>query len=120
MSEILVIDDSLTTLVMLEYFLQDNGFKIHVSGNIKDALEYLSENKPDLILLDINLPGVSGFDFLRSYKNDERIKSIPVIIISGYYTNVSVKEVEELGANAFVPKPFKLSELLNTIREFVK
>jgi len=117
--EILIIDDSWTTLVLLEWFLADNGFKPIIVQDVDHAMKYLKDNKPSLILLDLQMPKVSGYDFLSEYRINEKINKIPVVIISANDTTSTINSVKELGAVGFVPKPFQLDELLRKIEEYI-
>ena len=118
--EILIIDDSWTTLVLLEYFLVDNGFKPVVADSVEKAMDYLDKNKPSMILLDLQMPKISGFDFLEKYRYDEKMSKIPILIISANDALGTVDKVKEMGAVDFIPKPFELHELLSKIKENLK
>jgi DNA-binding response OmpR family regulator len=117
---ILVIDDSQTTLVMLEWFLIENSFAVHFAANVKEALQHIDEQIPDLILLDLNMPQISGYDFLKMIKSDDSRKDIPVLVISALDSNESKLRVKNLGAVDFFPKPLILKELLIKINEILK
>jgi DNA-binding response OmpR family regulator len=112
---VLVIDDSETTLVMLEWFLKENGFIAHYASNVKEALQLIDKQIPDVILLDLNMPEISGYDFLKMIKSDERKKNIPVLVISALDSNESKLRVKNLGAIDFVSKPLILKVLLEKI-----
>lgn len=118
--EILIIDDSWTTLVLLEWFLKEKGFETFMAIDVEKAYKYLENNTPSLILLDLQMPKISGFDFLEQYQKDSKINSIPVLIISANDSLGTVDKVKELGAVDFVPKPFELKELLKKIEDNIK
>ena len=118
-SLILVIDDSQTTLMLMEWALQENGYKTHVAMDIKEAQKFLTSNKPNIILLDLSLPEVSGFDFLKSIKEDETNKSVPIIVISAFDNHETIQEVKQLGAIDFVPKPVNLKLLMLKIKNIL-
>lgn len=113
--EILVIDDSYTTLVLLEWFLNEHGYNASIVVDVEKAMEYLEKQTPDLILLDIQLPKISGYDFLKIFRKNN--KDIPILIISANDSSEAKKLVNELGASGFVAKPFKLNELLKKVEE---
>ena len=113
---ILVVDDSQTTLMLMEWALQENGYKTHVAIDIKEAERFLSTNKPNVILLDLSLPEVSGFDFLKSIKTNIINKDIPIIVISAFDNHETIQEVKRLGAIDFVPKPVNLKLLMQKIK----
>jgi DNA-binding response OmpR family regulator len=117
---ILIIDDSWTTLVLLEHYLKDHGYSISVADSVEIAMKYLENNSPSLILLDLQMPKISGFDFLVKYKKDEILSKIPVLIISANDELGTVDKVKEMGAVDFVPKPFELHDLLSKIQSHSK
>jgi two-component system sensor histidine kinase/response regulator len=116
---ILVIDDSQTTLMLMEWALQENGYKTHVAIDIKEAENFLTTNKPRVILLDLSLPEVSGFDFLKTIKADITNKDIPIIVISAFDNHETIQEVKMLGALDFVPKPVNLKLLMQKIKDVI-
>jgi DNA-binding response OmpR family regulator len=116
---ILIIDDSWTTLVLLEWYLGENGYKTSIALDVEKALEYLETNTPSLILSDLQLPKISGFDFLEIYQKNPKINSIPVLIISANDALGTIDKVKEMGAVDFVPKPFELNILLKKIEEYI-
>lgn len=118
--EILVIDDSWTTLILLEWFLNDHGYKTVIVIDVAEALKYLETHTPNLILLDIQMPKISGFDFLKEYGNNPKISTIPILIISANDDTTNINTGKALGAAGFIPKPFKLEQLLKKVEEFIK
>jgi DNA-binding response OmpR family regulator len=112
---ILAIDDSETTLVLLEWFLKENGFNAITALSIKEAFRKIEVSQPDLILLDLQLPEVTGYDFLLMLKKDTGKKDIPVLVISALDSDESISKVKQLGAISFIAKPFKLDALLKSI-----
>ncbi len=112
---VLVIDDSQTTLVMLEWFLKEHGFIARFAVSAREALQHIENQIPDLILLDLNMPEISGYDFLKMIKSDINKKNIPVLIISALDSNESKLKVKNLGAIEFISKPLNLKELLEKI-----
>jgi DNA-binding response OmpR family regulator len=117
--EILIIDDSWTSLILLEWSLNENGYKTKTSLDVKEALKYLEKQSPDLILLDLMLPQISGYDFLKIIKHDEKKKNIPVLVISAASEPESIKLVKELGAVDFISKPFGLEDLNKRINSII-
>jgi DNA-binding response OmpR family regulator len=117
---ILVIDDSETTLVLLEWFLKDNGFDTLIALDIKSALLQIDKQLPDLILLDLQLPEISGYDFLKMIKTDKNKKDIPVIVISALDSQEAIRQLKHLGAIDFIPKPLNLKMLVDHINIILK
>jgi DNA-binding response OmpR family regulator len=117
---ILAIDDSETTLVLLEWFLKEHGFNALVALSIKEAFKKIELCRPDLILLDLQIPEITGYDFLMILKKDSSISDIPVLVISALDSDASVRKVKQLGAVNFIAKPFKLEALLENINNILK
>jgi CheY-like chemotaxis protein len=89
---ILVIDDSTTNIVLLEAILNDRGYKIDTALNAKEAYQLISRQLPDLILLDLLMPRINGYEFLESIKSKEETKNIPVVVISAVTDNENIKK----------------------------
>ena len=109
--KILLIDDTETFLFMLTQILKDD-YNLAIAKNGEDGLEIAKEQTPDLILLDIVMPGMSGYDVLKELKSDAKMKHIPVILITG---NSPEDEGYSLGAAGYIKKPFVKS----TVKERV-
>ena len=110
---VLVVDDSYINRLMIINFLSDLKVSIIEAGTGKEALEVLEVFKPELILLDLMMPEMDGFELLEIFKT-KGVK-IPVIVITGRPKESSYKKCIELGAAGFLNKPFKMNDLLNEI-----
>lgn len=113
---ILVVDDSVVIRKMVEIALENEQFYIKSVATGKEALSYLDENTPDLIILDIMLPDVNGLEILKAIKAS---KQIPVVMLSAKDTPRETSKAKELGADDFIPKPFKDEELVSKVKELV-
>ena len=116
-STILVVDDSVVIRKMVEIALENENYNIVSVATGKDALTYLDENDPDLIILDIMLSDVNGLDVLKAIKAS---KQIPVVMLSAKDTPRETTKAKQLGADDFIPKPFKDEELVSKVKELVK
>ncbi|GEM_PF-612647 len=114
---ILVVDDSVVIRKMVEIALENENYNIVSVATGKDALNYLDENSPDLIILDIMLTDMNGLDVLKAIKAS---KDIPVVMLSAKDTPRETTKAKQLGADDFIPKPFKDEELVAKIKELVK
>ena len=114
----MIIDDSSTTLLLLEWSLKQEGFDTKIAQSIDEARTILEHKKPDLILLDLSMPRVSGYDFLKM-RPELDIQEIPVVVVSAYDTVETVKLVKDLGAAEFIAKPFRIPHILNIIEKYV-
>ncbi len=113
--KILVIDDSSTNVVLLNAVLLQYGYEVITAFSAKEAFRLLDKESPDLILLDLLMPEISGFDFLGEIKKKKKLKNIPVVIVSAVGSKENVSLTQELGAVSFINKPVNIEELLNTV-----
>ena len=111
-SKILLVDDKLENLRLLISFFRTSGFTLFVAKNGYEALEILEEITPDLILLDIMMPGLSGFDVMKQLKGSPRWKEIPVVFLTAVSDSDSEIRGLEMGAVDYVTKPVKLESVL--------
>jgi two-component system cell cycle response regulator DivK len=117
---ILVIDDSTTNIVLLEAILTQKGYQIETALNAKEAFTRIEKQIPDLILLDLLMPKVSGFDFLEQLRKDEITRKTPVIVISAITTDdESKRKINELGTVDFIRKPIDIQYLVNRVEEIL-
>jgi two-component system alkaline phosphatase synthesis response regulator PhoP len=114
--KILVIDDELHIVELLKYNLETNGYKVIYALNGKDGLDLAIEKKPDLILLDIMLPEMDGFDVCKEIKKRQHIDNIPIIMLTAKSEEFDKILGLELGADDYVTKPFSVRELLARIK----
>lgn len=114
---ILVVDDSVVIRKMVEIALENENYNIVSVATGKEALNYLDENNPDLIILDIMLSDVNGLDVLKAVKAS---KQIPVVMLSAKDTPRETSKAKQLGADDFIPKPFKDEELVSKIKELIR
>ena len=115
---ILIIDDSNTSLMLIEWTLQEEGYETLIAPSVHEARKIILKKKPDLIILDLFIPKTSGYDFIKM-KPELNIKEIPVIIVSAYDSQESVKQTQDLGASEFIAKPFSLQQIIETVKKFL-
>ncbi len=119
-SRILVIDDSTTNIVLLEAILAEKGYTIETALNAKEAFTRIEKQVPDLILLDLLMPKVSGFDFLEQLRKDERTKKTPVIVISAITTDdENTRKINDLETVDFLRKPIDIQYLVTRVEEIL-
>lgn len=114
---ILVVDDDLPILVLMRSLLHEFGFEPVVASSGAQALAEARTRTPDLILLDKNMPGMTGDEVVREIRADSSLSDVPVVLLSG--EPISESELEGLGANGAVLKPFELAALITAIRSHV-
>ena len=113
--KVLVVDDSKTELMFLRDLLQKNGFSVKTAENAEDAIRRLGEEQPDLILMDVVMPGQNGFQLTRAIARDPNYASIPIILCTS--KNQETDRVWGLrqGARDYIVKPVQANELLAKI-----
>jgi DNA-binding response OmpR family regulator len=114
--KILVVDDDRTITMLVKKYLEKNGFEVTATNEASEGLEYAMTRKPDMIILDVMMPIINGFNFCRLLKAEEDCKGIPIIILT---SRNQIRDVEiglEMGAEAYLIKPLNVEELLKIIR----
>ncbi len=118
--KILVIDDEEDILDLVEYNLKQNGYKVSCISTGEEVLESVHSYKPDLILLDLMLPGVDGFDVCKDLKSQPETKDIPVIMLTAKSEDIDVVTGLELGADDYITKPFSPRVLVARVRAILR
>ncbi len=118
--KILIIDDELHIVELLRYNLEANGYKVNFSLNGREGLNIAFDKKPDLILLDIMLPELDGFDVCKEIKRNKETESIPIIMLTAKGEEFDKILGLELGADDYITKPFSVRELLARIKAVMR
>jgi len=119
MATILVIEDQLDTGALYRAILESAGYSVVRTISADKGIELARELQPDLIVMDLLLPGMNGWEATEILKKDFSTGHIPIIAITAS-TDAATRELaDQAGANAFIGKPFKPQELLDTIAEFI-
>jgi PleD family two-component response regulator len=113
--KILVIDDSNTNIVLLEAILGTRGYKIMTALSAREAMDIIRKDRPHLILLDLLMPEITGFDFLKDIKSNDRLSGIPVVVISALTDDTHIAKTREMGAIEFIKKPVDIQTLVSTV-----
>ncbi len=118
--KILVIEDEAALLYALKARLTVDGFEVWTADSAEQAREILNKSKPDIIVLDILLPKMNGFDFLKNIKNDKSLAEIPVVITSNLSDKKDIEKGLKLGAKDYLVKTkFNLDDFIKKIREII-
>lgn len=117
--KVMVVDDSLTVRKITGRLLEREGYQVLAAKDGVDALEQLAETVPDVMLVDIEMPRMDGFDLTRNVRADPRLKSVPIIVITSRTADKHRAYAQEVGANAFLGKPYQEEQLLGHIAGFV-
>ncbi|MCF8380869.1 MAG: response regulator [Bacteroidales bacterium] len=116
-NDIFIIDDSNTNVVLIEAILETKGYSSRTALSVKDAWPQIKKNKPSLILLDLLMPALSGFDFMEKIKKEPELNKIPIIVISALSDQSSIQKTYELGAVAYLTKPLDIFALMEAVEK---
>lgn len=114
---VLIVDDSRTAIAVLQKTLEPTGFKILSAANAEDGIEMAKEHSPDIILMDVIMPGLNGFQATRILRKEPLTLAIPIIIISGNEQATEKFWSLRIGANGFLAKPVDRGELFHSLSE---
>ena len=114
---ILIVDDSRTAVAVLKKVLEPTGYNIISAASGEEGIDTAKLHKPDLILMDVIMPGLNGFQATRILRKEEITKDTPIIIISGNEQATEKFWGLRVGANGFLPKPINRSDLFHLLRE---
>lgn len=112
---VLAVDDVPLNLILVEKILQRYNFKVKKANGGQEALDMIAAEKPSLVLLDLMMPNVDGFDVLAELSNSEETSNIPVVILSALNSESDIEKALSNGAKDFVTKPILMDKLLNCI-----
>lgn len=112
---VMVVDDSVTVRKVTSRFLEREGFEVLTAKDGVEAMDMLNDSRPDLMLLDIEMPRMDGFDVARNVRNSEELSSLPIIMISSRSGSKHREKASACGVNHFLGKPYQEDELLSLI-----
>ncbi|NEP61470.1 MAG: response regulator [Symploca sp. SIO2G7] len=115
-ADILIVDDTLSNLEVLTTVLTDQGYQVRSATNGKKALQATQVQQPDLILLDIMMPEMNGYQLCEHLKANPQTAEIPIIFISSLYELVDKEKAFDVGGADYITKPFLIEELLVKIK----
>ncbi|MBN1289462.1 MAG: response regulator [Actinobacteria bacterium] len=116
---ILIVDDNNDIVTTYGVVLERMGYRVSVAYDGNQCIEKIKEDKPDLVLLDVFLPGLSGSEVCRMIKEASQTKDIPVVAITASMSTDTKKRMTEVGADGFLLKPIDVTDLSRVIKEFV-
>lgn len=116
---ILLVDDEPNIVKIVSRRLESEGFEVSIAMDGEMALEKARAEKPDLILLDVMLPKLSGYEVCRQLKQDARYQRIPILMLTALAQQTDEEFGFEIGTDAYMRKPFKTQQLLDKINELI-
>jgi len=117
--KILVVEDEESLLKLESILLTSKGYEVRGVPNGQAALDAIAEERPDLVLLDIMLPEIDGFEVCRRIKSDTATRDIPVVMLTAKKTRDDMARGEKVGADWYITKPFKSAMVIETIQRFL-
>jgi two-component system cell cycle response regulator DivK len=117
--KILVVEDQEDNRQILRDLLSSAGYEMSEAENGVEALAAVAKERPDLILMDIQLPIMDGYEATRRIKSDPKTRAIPIIVVTSYALSGDEAKAREVGCDAYVTKPYSPRALLAKIREFL-
>ncbi|HSP31460.1 MAG TPA: response regulator [Halomonas sp.] len=116
MAKVLVVDDEPNIVLSLEFLMEQAGFEVVTAEDGEQALARVSDTQPDLLLLDISLPGISGFDVLERLRGEEATAQLPIIMLTAHGRDVEREKGMALGADDYITKPFSTQALVEKVK----
>ena len=113
---ILIVEDSLSEMELMSHYLRESGFLVLNATGAKQGLEVALEQKPNVILTDVVMPGMSGFELCRSLKKNPETKKIPIIICTSKNQEIDRLWGMKQGADAYITKPFSREHLIQSVK----
>jgi DNA-binding response OmpR family regulator len=119
MIKVLIADDEPAILMSLEFLMRKNGFEVYIARNGAEALQLLGVHTPDVVLLDIMMPDIDGYELCEHIRSQEKTRQTKVIFISAKSRKVDIEKGMEVGADLYVTKPFSTRDLLKKIHNLL-
>ncbi|SFX11424.1 response regulator transcription factor [Marinospirillum alkaliphilum] len=120
MPRVLVVDDEPNIVLSLEFLMQQAGFQVDTAADGETALQKVHAVPPDLILLDISLPGISGFEVLEALRAEARYSKLPIVMLTAHGREVEREKGMALGADDYITKPFSTRELVEKVKNLLQ
>lgn len=118
--KILIVDDEPNIVVPLQFLMEQNGYDTLVAQSGEEALESISKENPDLILLDIMLPGIDGFEICEIIRLNPEWRNTRIIFLSAKGRDIDIAKGMVLGADEYITKPFSNQDVIDTVRKLLK
>ena len=119
MKTVMIVEDNELNMKLFNDLLQSQGYNTVQSTNGKDVLKLARQHRPNLILMDVQLPGVSGVELTRALKADAELKTIPVIAVTAFAMKGDEEKIREGGCDGYLSKPISIPIFLETVAKFI-
>lgn len=116
---VLIVEDNELNMKLFHDLLEAQGYETLQTKDGREALQLAREHHPDLVLMDIQLPEVSGLEVTKWIKEDEKLREIPVIAVTAFAMKGDEEKIRQGGCEAYIAKPISVSEFLDTVQKFI-
>ena len=117
---ILIVDDEPNIVISLEFLMQREGFETSIASDGEAALASVEREKPDLVILDLMLPKINGFDVCQRIREDQRYQGLKVVMLTAKGREAEIAKGLRLGADAYVTKPFSTKDLVTRVKDLLR
>lgn len=118
--EILIVDDEPNVVVPIQFLMEQQGYRVMIAERGEDALDLIYQYKPDLVLLDIILPGIDGFEVCEIIRLNPEYRNIKIIFLTALGREEQIARGLTLGADAYITKPYSSDELIAKVKEILE
>ena len=118
--KILIVDDEPNIVISLEFLMERGGYQIEIARDGKEALEKINSFQPDLVLLDVMLPYLDGFEICQEIREKSTLNHIKIILLTAKGREVDITKGMALGADAYITKPFATRELVEKVHQMLE
>jgi DNA-binding response OmpR family regulator len=118
--KVLIVDDEPNIIVPLQFLMEQNGYDVIVAATGEAAMAALAADRPDLILLDIMLPGIDGYQVCQTIRSNSEWREIKIVFISAMGRDVDVAKGLALAADAYITKPFAIADVVEKVNRLLK
>ena len=118
--EILIVDDEPNVVIPLQFLMEQHGYKVMVAERGEDALDLVYQYKPDLVLLDILLPGIDGYEVCEIIRLNPNFRNVKIIFLTAKGREMEIAKGMALGADAYITKPFSNAALVAKVKEVLE
>ncbi|SRR6056297_3207622 len=117
--KILIVEDDSTLLKLQSILLFNKGYEVEATMSGNTAVLLVSEKSPDLVLLDVRLPGINGFEVCKQIRNNPHTKDIPIVFLSAKNADEDIRYGKEVGGNEYITKPYNSKNVMSTIHKLL-
>jgi DNA-binding response OmpR family regulator len=118
--EILIVDDEPGVVVPIQFLMEQQGYRVMIAERGEDALDLIYQYKPDLVILDIMLPGIDGYEVCEIIRLDPNCRDVKIIFLTAKGREVDIAKGLALGADAYITKPYSNAELVAKVKELLE